>query len=209
MVRYIFPKYEIKLEIPEDVYFPEEDTFLILNSIEIIEDYRFLLEIGGGSGIISIVLAHRNPKLRCLITDISLSSVKTIYKNSRLNHLEKQIDAVCMDKMQALRQFCPDIIIWNPPYLPSDEDTDSFSFEDKKMLIGGKKGYEEVYELFKYLKQNKIRTSFYTLFSSLAWSKEDLHDIEDTGFSVQIIDEINMFFEKLYLVKSELSDTDA
>ena len=209
MARYIFPKYEIELEIPEDVYFPEEDTFLILNSIEVIENYRFLLEIGGGSGIISIVLAHRNPKLRCLITDISLSSAKTIYKNSRFNHLEKQIDVVCMDKMQALRQFCPDIIVWNPPYLPSDEETDLFSIEDKKMLVGGKKGYEEVYELFKYLKQNRIKTSFYTLFSSLAWSKDELHKMEDKGFSVQIIDEINMFFEKLYLVKSELSDADA
>ena len=209
MVRYIFPKYEIELEIPEEVYFPEEDTFFILNSIEIIEDYRFLLEIGGGSGIISIVLAQRNPKLRCLITDISLSSAKAISKNSRLNHLEDQIDVACMDKMQALRHLCPDIIVWNPPYLPSDKETDLFSIEDKKMLIGGKKGYEEVYELFKYLKQNKIKTSFYTLFSSLAWSKDELNKMKDKGFSVQIIDEINMFFEKLYLVKSELSDTDA
>jgi HemK-related putative methylase len=209
VVRYIFSKYEIELEIPEKVYFPEEDTFFILNSIKIVENCRFLLEIGGGSGIISIVLAHKNPKLRCLITDISLSSAKAICINSRLNHLEKQIDVVCMDKMQALRHFCPDIIVWNPPYLPADEETDLFSVEDKKMLIGGKKGYEEVYELFNYLKQNRIKTTFYTLFSSLAWSKNELHELKDKGFSVQIIDEINMFFEKLYLVKSELSDADA
>lgn len=206
MVRYNFPEYEIELEIPEDVYYPREDTFLLLNSIEITNDSRFLFEIGGGSGIISLILAQRNPKLRCVITDISMSAARSMRRNSKFNNLENRIDIICMNKMQALRYFSPDVLVWNPPYLPSDEEIELLSIEDKKMLIGGKKGYEEVYELFNYLKLHKIKTKFYTLFSSLAWNKEELLKLEDEGFSVQIIYEKKIFFEKLFLVKSEFSD---
>lgn len=209
MVRYNFPKYNIELEIPENVYYPKEDTFFLLNSIHLKEEYRFLLEIGGGSGIISMALANRNPKLQCLITDISLIAVKTMNNNSKLNHLENQIDIVCMDKMQALRHFCPDIVIWNPPYLPSDEQTEFLSLEDRRILIGGKKGYEEVYEILEYLNKSKTKTKFYTLFSSLAWDRSNLQQLKDKGISVEILDEINMFFEKLYLVKSEIRDANA
>jgi HemK-related putative methylase len=209
VVRYNFPKYEIELEIPKEVYFPEEDSFLIVESIEISKDHRFLLEIGGGSGVISIILSRKHPNIRCLITDISLSSVQIINRNSRINSVDKRVDIVCMDKMQALRQCNPDVIIWNPPYLPSDEETDSLSMEDKKMLIGGEIGYEEAYELLKYIKQNKIPTTLYTLFSSLAWNKDNLLKMKEDGFLVQIIKETSMFFEKLYLVKIEFSDSDA
>lgn len=208
MVRYNFPKYKVELEIPKDVYHPEEDSFLLLDSIEVTKDHQLLLEIGGGSGIISIVLAHRNPKLRCIVTDISLNAVNVIKRNSHLNMLNNRVDAVCMDMMNALRYFCPDIIVWNPPYLPSDKETELLSNEEKKMLIGGRKGYEEVYELFNYLRFNRIKTDFYTIFSSLAWDKSKLHELENQGFSVQIIEEKKIFFEKLYSVKSKFSDSD-
>jgi release factor glutamine methyltransferase len=113
-----------------------------------------------------------------------------------------------MNKMHALRYFCPDIIVWNPPYLPSDEEMKLFSNEDKSMLIGGRKGYEEAYELLEYLKQNGIKTNFYTLFSSLAWDKSKLNELEKQGFSIQIIGEKKIFFEKLYAIKSKISDSD-
>jgi len=209
LVRYNFPEYEIELEIPDNVYFPKEDSFFILESVEIADSHRFLLEIGGGSGIISIVLSCKHPSIRCLITDISFSSAKTINKNSRINKVNNRIDIICMDKMQALRQTHPDLVIWNPPYLPSDEEIDSLTIEDKKMLIGGKRGYEEVYELLKYIKYNRIKTTFYTLFSSIAWNKKNIGKLKEDGFSVQIIRETSLFFEKLYLVKVIFSDSDA
>ncbi len=196
------------MEISKDVYYPEEDSFLLLDSVELMEDFQLLLEIGGGSGIISIALARNNPKLRCIITDISLSATKTMRRNSELNNLNDRIDIVCMDKMHALRYFCPDIIVWNPPYLPLEEVTESFSNEDRRILFGGREGHEEAYELFDYLKQNGIRTNFYTLFSSLAWDKSKLHELENKGFSIQIIGERKFFFEKIYSIKSKLSDSD-
>lgn len=189
------------LDIEEDIYFPAEDTFALIDVIQLEENHKFIAEIGGGSGIISIVLARRNPQARFLITDISLKAVKTIEKNIELNKIENPIDLVCMDKLEATNHFHPDIIIWNPPYLPADEETSNLDALNKVMLIGGNKGFEEAYNLIKQLESLGSKTVLYTIFSSIGTSESTFNTMREDGIEIEICDEVNLFFEKLYLAK--------
>ena len=201
MVRYNFPEYEIELEISDDVYFPSEDTFFLIKSLSIPNNCDLVFEIGGGSGIISIVLAKNYPKLRFIVGEISYEAAKLISFNCKLNKVSRQIDVVCMNGLYALKDVSPNLIIWNPPYLPAEED-EIFPKLDKLALFGGKEGYEEVYQFINYLKEKNYKTSFFTIFSSLAWDPSKL----DNDINFKILDITRLFFEKLYLVKFDFSD---
>lgn len=202
MVRYDFPKYEIILDLEEDIYFPADDTFALIDAIQLEDNHRFVIEIGSGSGIISIVLAKSNPKVRFLITDISLPAVKNIKKNIEINEIRNTIDLVCMDKLEASINLYPDVVIWNPPYLPMGDETENIKALDKVMVIGGNKGFEEAFKLMQYLKSLNINVILYTIFSSIGTSESTFNTIRETeGIEVIVCSEVNLFFEKLYLVK--------
>jgi len=201
LVKYDFPKYEIELELDDEVYFPAEDTFFLVDEIEISNNIEKIMEIGGGSGIISIVLAKRNPHIQFLISDISFSATKAIKYNLQLNSIQNQVDIVCMDKLEAVHYLDSEIIIWNPPYLPDNEESGNLSSLNRLMLVGGKRGYEETYEMLDSLRKNNVNASFYTIFSSLSWHEDNVQELKKDGVELEIMSELSLFFEKLYLVK--------
>ncbi|MCG3225015.1 MAG: methyltransferase [Candidatus Heimdallarchaeota archaeon] len=208
MVRYNFPEYKLELDIPEEVYFPAEDTFFLIRNLHLNENIKSVYEIGGGSGIISIFLAKNFEKASFLVSDISLTATKMIQSNCKLNEVNSQIDVVCMDKLNAIRYLSPDVIIWNPPYLPEDTETKKLPIADKLMLTGGKRGYEETYDLIIYLQSSKANTSLYTIFSSIAWDEDNFEEISEKGVHLEIIKELKLFFEKLYLVRFDFGEYD-
>jgi len=208
VVRYNFPEYKLELDIPEEVYFPAEDTFFLIRNLNLSENIKSIYEIGGGSGIISIVLAKNFEKTRFLVSDISLVATKMIQSNCKLNGVNDQIDVVCMDKLNAIRYLSPEVIIWNPPYLPEDSETNKLPNADKLMLTGGKRGFEEIYELIISIQSTKAKTSLYTIFSSIAWNKDNFEEMSEKGIHFAIIKELKLFFEKLYLVRFDFGDHD-
>jgi len=208
VVRYNFPEYKLELDIPEEVYFPAEDTFFLIRNLYLNEDIKSVYEIGGGSGIISIFLAKKLEKTSFLVSDISLTATKMIHSNCKLNGVNSQIDVVCMDKLNALRFLSPEVIIWNPPYLPEDSETKKLPIADKLMLTGGRRGYEEIYDLITSLQNSKANTSLYTIFSSIAWDKDNFEEISEKGVYLEIIKELKLFFEKLYLVRFNFGEYD-
>ncbi len=208
MVRYNFPEYKLELDIPEEVYFPAEDTFFLIRNLHLNENINSVYEIGGGSGIISIFLAKNFEKASFLVSDISLTATKMIQSNCKLNEVDSQIDVICMDKLNAIRYLSPDVIIWNPPYLPEDTETKKLPIADKLMLTGGKRGYEEIYDLIIYLQSSKVNTSLYTIFSSIAWDEDNFEEISEKGVHLEIIKELKLFFEKLYLVRFDFGEYD-
>ena len=190
----------IKLDIPERVYYPEEDTFLLINSLMFEKSPNFIVEVGSGSGIITIFLAKKYPSASILAIDIDFDAVIVTKKNSLLNGVNHQVDICLMDKMSALKSFEPEIIIWNPPYLPY-ESSSIFSLEDKHQLFGGMNGYEAALDLIKNCRENYSSSTLYTIFSSLGWNKSLLTNWQEEGIYGTIINMKKMFFETLYVVK--------
>lgn len=95
-----------------DVYEPAEDSFLLADTaLAVIKDSEKILEVGCGSGIISAVI-RKNTPARITGIDINPYAAACTRKNG--------VEAIIGDLLSCIKgKF--DIIIFNPPYLPTDE----------------------------------------------------------------------------------------
>lgn len=115
----IFHYKGITIELHPDVYDPAEDTFLLLNEITIDSNER-ILELGTGCGLIALDCARRGAQVLC--TDINPFAVQLTRHNIERNHhlLKGQIQVRQGNLFSIIKKnerF--DIVIFNPPYLPT------------------------------------------------------------------------------------------
>jgi release factor glutamine methyltransferase len=115
----IFHYKGLTIELHLDVYDPAEDTFLLLNAITIDTKDR-ILELGTGCGLIALDYARRGAQVLC--TDINPFAVQlTRYNIERNRHILKgQIQVRQGNLFSVIKKnerF--DIVIFNPPYLPT------------------------------------------------------------------------------------------
>ncbi len=125
------------------VYDPAEDTFLLLDALDV-DPSDSVFEIGTGTGIISLACALTAKKIVC--SDINPNAVELVKKNILINNdkLEAMINVRLGSLFNVLRkdeQF--DLIIFNPPYLPTSEDeyVDDHGWFDTS-VSGGKTGLD-------------------------------------------------------------------
>src|SRR5659263_140867 len=99
--------------ITPDVYEPCEDSFLLAHAaLSIIKNSEKILEVGCGSGIISAVIKNNT---QAMITgmDINPHAAKCTKQNG--------VDAIRGNLLSCIKgKF--DIIIFNPPYLPTNDE---------------------------------------------------------------------------------------
>jgi len=103
-----------------------------------------VLEIGVGSGIISICLAKHRPEWRITATDISREALALAAENAGIHHVEKRISLVHADLFPPGDEKF-DLIVSNPPYIPSDGaglSPDITRYEPEQALYGGVDGLE-------------------------------------------------------------------
>lgn len=137
-VQYITGKQEfwkLKFSVNPHVLIPRPDTETLLErAVDMIKEISpkgnvDLLDIGCGSGAISVSLAHEFPKASVTATDISEEALAIAKKNAEANKVGKQLKFVCGDMFEP---FVPkglsklgggakfDLIVSNPPYIRSD-----------------------------------------------------------------------------------------
>ncbi len=148
----------VKLCSNPQVYEPAEDTELLLDLIEIKQGER-VIEIGSGTGILSIISKRKGGKV--LAIDINPFASETTLCSAKLNEVD--IDVINGDMFTSLREVHFDVAIFNPPYLPFEEYDSWIGFS----WSGGKSGAEP---LLRFLNVNASR--LYVLYSSL--TDEDL-----------------------------------
>lgn len=94
------------------------DALLLAGYIN--EGYKYALELGGGTGIISMLLATRNKAKTVDCLEIQPEYAELIRRNADLNGLEDRIHSQECD----VRDFKPereyDLCFSNPPYMKSD-----------------------------------------------------------------------------------------
>ena len=115
----MFHYHDLVIELHPEVYDPAEDTFLLLDSIQI-DPHDKILELGTGCGLIGLECARRGVQVLC--TDINPFAVQLTRHNIERNRpfLKGTIDIRQGDLFSVLKKderF--QLIIFNPPYLPT------------------------------------------------------------------------------------------
>jgi release factor glutamine methyltransferase len=182
-----------------EVYEPAEDTFLLVDSI-IASEGDYVFEIGSGSGLIGLYFASLGANVVC--SDINPIAVELIKKNFLVNKnfLKGSFDVRISDLFSALdSKDSFDIIIFNPPYLPtSKKDLVGGSGWFDKAISGGINGLDVIKRFINqvsdYLKKDG---KVYFVFSSLN-DKEKLENlIKKNNFIFKIVNSYRFNSEKL------------
>ena len=127
--------YGLKLIVNEHVLIPRHETELLVEKIINESDKSAnlkILEIGSGSGNISLSIAKNLPNSKVIAIDISEGSLEVANQNAKLNSLQERVEFKLFDimngDMNSLGKF--DLIVSNPPYV-SENDYDNLEPELK------------------------------------------------------------------------------
>ncbi len=185
---------EMEFEVPENVYYPREDSKLLAKTIEKMDiKGANVLEIGCGCGFLSILMAKRGASVTAV--DINKDAVEITKANTETN--KTAINAFESDLFSAIRgRF--DLIIFNPPYLPTDEG------ENDKTCAGGKSG-REVIEKFATEVKNYLKPHGLVLLviSSLTGEKEVLELFKKQNMSASVVAREKIPWEELTVIRAE------
>jgi tRNA1Val (adenine37-N6)-methyltransferase len=99
------------------------DAVLLANFVNIREGMR-VLELGGGCGVISLILAFRNPQVRITVLELQTGLVELIHENIRLNqeklgNIKDRMEVIAGD-FRHIKEYIAagtfDWVLCNPPY---------------------------------------------------------------------------------------------
>jgi len=142
--------FSLELEVNHHVLIPRPETEILVEEIVRLTENETLrrgnvLEIGTGSGAISIALATELTQFQFFAVDISQEALTIAKRNARKHDVAERIFFFCGNLFESLsKQF--DIIVSNPPYI-SDEEFKHISheirnYEPGEALIAGPDGTE-------------------------------------------------------------------
>lgn len=78
-----------------------------------------VVDVGTGSGCIACAIAAERPDVCVIATDQSLEPLRVARENARRLGLAARMREVTSDLLGAMGEGCADLIVSNPPYLPS------------------------------------------------------------------------------------------
>lgn len=118
--------YGLKLIVNENVLIPRPETELLVEKIISESDKTAnlrILDIGAGSGNISVAIAKNLSKSTIVAIDISENSLKVAKQNAELNLIKDKIEFklfdVMKDDLNNLGKY--DMIVSNPPYVSEND----------------------------------------------------------------------------------------
>ncbi len=196
-LQYIFGETEFfgnKFFIDENVLIPRDDTEISVEAlIDIFEknSVRNSLEIGAGSGIVSITMAMRYSDVNFTAVDISDYAIKNTKKNIERFNLEN-IKVLKSNLYENIEESY-DIIYSNPPYIKSKDieelQAEVKDYEPMLALDGGVDGlffYREIINgLDKYLNKNG-----YVIFEIGYDQGDDLRELLK-DYSVEVLKDLS------------------
>lgn len=180
----------------EEIYEPAEDTFLLLKAaIDEARPEDRAIEIGCGRGLISRELI---PLVRSLLaTDINPYAAR-LAKGYGL-------DVVRADLFNGLRAKF-DLVIFNPPYLPTAEEERTGGWIDYA-LDGGKGGRDTIFRFIEDLKDHlSPEGRCLLLISSLSGLEEVKDKAQAEGLEAALVANKRYFFEQLYVLKLKMAE---
>jgi len=187
-------KYDLELIVNSDseVYPPSDDSILLIESLDIREGER-MLEIGCGSGIVSMHCVLNGGIVTC--GDISKRAVALTKRNMQAN----SISAVVLetDLFSNIREKF-DTIIFNLPYLPVKEEGNL-----ALAWSGGADGIGPLPGLISGAHDHLLPGGRIVIVVSSLMDQKAL-DLILKGLEVKVLSELPLFFEKLRVLEISL-----
>jgi release factor glutamine methyltransferase len=175
------------------VYQPEEDSRLIIRCLPKDIQGKHVLEIGCGSGVVSVEAARRGAKV--VAVDIDPAAVRT----TREAALDARVTVVACegDLFEPVAGERFDLILCNPPYLPDDPSDPDLA------LDGGREGSEFIARFLEGASEHLAEEgSIILLYSSKTGEEEVLSNVEENGFTCRPLARQGVgFFEELVVVE--------
>ncbi len=140
--------WSLEFTVSEHVLIPRSETELLieltLNEVSNTKAPR-ILDLGTGSGIISISVAKEREDAKIVATDISSQALEIAKKNAEKHNAE--ITFIKSSWYENLAEEIFDAIICNPPYIAKDDpdlDKHVYQHEPGKALISDKNGLKDL-----------------------------------------------------------------
>ena len=152
--------YGYEFNVNSDVLIPRPETEELVENILAIYDRTFkrgtkvdVVDIGTGSGAISITLSLEEQSMNVLATDISADALKVAKKNN--DKLEGRVTFLQGDMLEPVMDKKFDILVSNPPYIPDQEYVDPLvkDNEPNVALFGGNDGLK----FYKIILNNSVK----------------------------------------------------
>ena len=213
--------------IKNSVYPPSDDTYLIIDYFKknISENFfdglpittiRKVLDMGTGTGVIALFFQEIKKFLskftaKIFASDISDAAIRCATINERINNYK---DSLTFIKSDLFRKFPPnlqhsfDIIVFNPPYLPSInyKENNLIRKSSDSNWDGGERGFEVFLEFIKRVKNflNSEQKYYIYYISSSSTDLNQLNDeLEIRGFQNRVLNKKHFFFEDIILNRLE------
>lgn len=168
--------YGYKMKVDERVLIPRRETEELVAYVLSCYDEMFegkevnICDIGTGSGNIIVALKAEEASFNAYASDISEDAIKVAKENAKNNNVDvKFLVGNMADPLKELGiKF--DIVVSNPPYIPSDEFVEDIVKDNEPniALFGGEDGmffYEEIFKNIKGLLKEKAFLAFEHSFS--------------------------------------------
>ncbi|HEX6280327.1 MAG TPA: peptide chain release factor N(5)-glutamine methyltransferase [Pyrinomonadaceae bacterium] len=116
--------YGLDFIVTPDVLIPRHETELIVEkAIELLIDERSprFLEIGIGSGCISIAILKNSPRASAIAVDISEPAIEIAKRNASMHAVNERLEIIRSDVYEKVPNERFDLIVANPPYVPLED----------------------------------------------------------------------------------------
>ena len=189
-----------KFEIETDdlVYLPSDDSFLLAENLEIKEG-QSVLEIGTGSGIVSMYASLLTDDVTA--TDINYNALELAEKNFKLNNINT-IKLEFGDLFEPVKDKKFDVILFNTPYLPTDSD-DIINDDLNYAFDGGLDGRNVIDRFINQVSNHLNDKGIVQMIqSSLSDNEKTLNMFDRNGFIAEIAESEKFFFEEIVLINA-------
>jgi len=147
--------------VKDGVLIPRPETEILVENAEVILkkiEKPKVLEIGVGSGIISVMLALLIPDIEIIAVDINDKALELAKSNAIKHGVEDKISFIKSDLFKNVLNENFDMVISNPPYIADNYKLPSnVKYEPSNALFGGNIGDELLKEIIVATKQRDIK----------------------------------------------------
>lgn len=190
--------------IKEGVLIPRPETELLIdNAIEILKKKKesvTIVEIGTGSGIISVMLALLVKDIKIIAVDINEKALSLAKENAIKHNVADKIEFRLSNLYENVNEKDIYLTISNPPYIADDYKLPkNVSYEPSNALFGGSVGDELLKDIIKHTNERNIEyllcemgfdqkkpiTKYLEEFNTKSFTFYQDYEKFDRGFTIQ------------------------